>query len=112
APGWEILSLRLKNEAHPVAVIFNYKSGNTYSAMFIGINYKVQTAHNGYRQALYQTILRAKKLGMQSLRLGFTADFEKTRLGATAIAAHAYVQIKDGYNMSVIANINKSAMAV
>ena len=37
-----------------------------------------------YRQALFQTVLRAKELGIEYLNLGFTADLEKKRLGAKA----------------------------
>ncbi len=112
ARNWEVLELSLKNDERlnkkPVAVIFNYKSGNSYSAMFIGVDYSMQADFMPYRQALYQSILRAKELGMDKLNLGFTADLEKKRLGSISNATHGYVQIKDHYNLSVIGNIAKT----
>jgi 7-keto-8-aminopelargonate synthetase-like enzyme/predicted N-acyltransferase len=109
-PNWEIIELRLKHDPENVAaVIFNYISGRSYSAMFIGVNYAVQSEHMPYRQALYQSLLRARKLGMNQLNFGFTADLEKRRLGAKPIKTHGYMQIKDHYNTSVIANLTKTS---
>ncbi len=111
SPNWEIIELHLnidgKKDNKAVSVIFNYKSGDSYSAMFIGVDYKSQKDFMPYRQALYQSILRAKKLGVKKLHLGFTADMEKKRLGAVPYQTYGYVQIKDHYNLSVISNIAK-----
>jgi 7-keto-8-aminopelargonate synthetase-like enzyme len=116
SPGWEIIQLRLKAEFDPeqkvVAVIFNYLSGKSYSAMFIGVDYQAQKDFMPYRQALYQTILRAKSLGVEKLHLGFTADMEKKRLGAGAVRAHGYVQVKDHFNLSVLGNLNQATVVV
>ena len=110
APNWEILELRLKDNPQQVAaVIFNYKSGTSYSAMFIGVDYTVQQEYMCYRQALYQSLLRAKELGVKQMHLGFTADLEKRRIGANPVHVHGYMQIKDHYNMSVIGNIQKTS---
>jgi len=113
SPNWEILELHINTEEfkneNAVSVIFNYKSGNSYSAMFIGVDYNMQKDFMPYRQALYQSILRAKKLGVKNLHLGFTADMEKKRLGATPKISYGYVQIKDHYNLSVISNIAKTS---
>jgi len=111
--NWEVLELYLvgdKNkEKEAITAIFNYKSGNSYSAMFIGVDYSAQAECMPYRQALYQTILRAKQLGVENLHLGYTADMEKKRLGATGKETFGYVQIKDHYNLSVISNIAKNS---
>ena len=113
APNWEILELKLKHDPEkPVAVIFNYKSGNAYSAMFIGVDYTVQHDYMCYRQAIYQSLLRAKQLDACRLNLGFTADLEKRRIGATAISIHGYMQIKDHYNLSVIGNLRKTGKSL
>jgi 7-keto-8-aminopelargonate synthetase-like enzyme len=109
APNWEVIELRLKHTPEKVAaVIFNYLSGNTYSAMFIGVNYSLQAEYHCYRQALYQSILRAKAVGAERINLGLTADFEKRRIGASCTQSYAYVQLKDHYNMSVLSNLAKS----
>jgi len=113
SPNWEVLELHLKkneiSDNKAVAVIFNYKSGDSYSAMFIGVDYSLQADFMPYRQALFQTILRAKELSSKNLHLGYTADLEKRRLGATSKQTFGYVQIKDHYNLSVISNIAKNS---
>lgn len=63
-----------------------------------------------YRQLLFQTIKRAKKLGFKKIDFGITASFEKRKLGATIIPRVAYVQAKDNFSMeliNVIQNENK-----
>ncbi len=111
--NWDVLELHLKDKSiansDAISVIFNYKSGDSYSAMFIGVDYSLQADFMPYRQALYQTILRAKELGVKNLHLGYTADLEKKRLGASSKNTFCYVQIKDHYNISVISNIAKSS---
>ncbi len=102
--NWEVLSLKLKtdNGLEEVAVVFNYKSGNTYNAMFIGINKHIETNFSVYRQALYNILNRAKDLNCIQVQLGFTASLEKRRLGAESHATVAYMQSEDHFNASVI----------
>jgi 7-keto-8-aminopelargonate synthetase-like enzyme len=102
--NWEVLSVRLKNDngGKEVAVIFNYLSGNSYNAVFIGIDKNEKHDFSIYRQALYQIIKRANFLNCKSLNLGFTASLEKRRLGAESFKTVAYMQCDDHYNASVI----------
>ncbi len=102
--NWEVLSLKLKDrvEDNEVAVVFNYRSGNTYSAMFIGIDKSVKTEFSIYRQALFQIIKRANELGCTNINMGFTASLEKRRLGAESQKTVAYMQSDDHFNASVI----------
>tara|TARA_B100002049_G_C16065020_1_gene369990 strand:- start:1213 stop:1584 length:372 start_codon:yes stop_codon:yes gene_type:complete len=50
-----------------------------------------------YRQLLYQTISRARKLSMNQIDFGFSANFEKRKLGATVIPKQAFVQTNDNF---------------
>lgn len=103
--NWEVLSLSLKLEnggKEEVAVVFNYKSGTTYNAMFIGINKHIETPYSIYRQSLYQILKRANQLNCISVNFGFTASLEKRRLGASAYKTVAYMQSEDHFNASVI----------
>jgi len=50
-----------------------------------------------YRQLLYQTILRARKLSMNQIDFGLSANFEKRKLGATVIPKQAFVQTNDNF---------------
>ncbi len=102
--NWEVLSLRLKDSGNPqeVAVVFNYKSGNSYNAMFIGIDKTVRTGFSIYRQALFQILKRANELGCIHINMGFTASLEKRRLGAVSQKTVAYMQSDDHFNASVI----------
>jgi hypothetical protein len=104
SPNWEALSLQLpvNGEMKEVAVVFNYKSGTTYNAMFIGIDRHVQSEFSIYRQALYQILKRANALNCIVVNYGFTASLEKRRLGAEAHATVAYMQSEDHFNASVI----------
>ena len=109
--NWEVLSVKLKqgNSLKEVAVVFNYKSGNVYNAMFIGVDKTEQYEFNVYRQALYQTILRANQLNCKSINLGFTASLEKRRLGAEAFKNVAYMQTNDHFNAAVIESMQISS---
>lgn len=102
--NWEVLSLKLKTGEglNEVAVVFNYKSGSTYNAMFIGINKHITTDFSIYRQALYQILKRANQLNCINVNLGFTASLEKRRLGAVSYKTIAYMQSEDHFNASVI----------
>jgi len=50
-----------------------------------------------YRQLLYQTISRARKLSMNQIDFGLSANFEKRKLGATVIPKQAFVQTNDNF---------------
>jgi 7-keto-8-aminopelargonate synthetase-like enzyme len=102
--NWEALSLQLSvnGEMKEVAVVFNYKSGTTYNAMFIGIDRHIQSGFSIYRQALYQILKRANALNCIVVNYGFTASLEKRRLGAEAHTTVAYMQSEDHFNASVI----------
>jgi 7-keto-8-aminopelargonate synthetase-like enzyme/predicted N-acyltransferase len=115
--NWEVLSLKLTtvNGLEEVAVVFNYKSGNVYNAMFIGINKNIDVPFSIYRQSLYQILKRAKELNCVSVNYGFTASLEKRRVGAVAVPTVAYMQSEDHFNASVIDSMqvvkNQSVMA-
>ncbi len=99
--SWDILSVKLKGEE--VAVVFSYRSGDTYSAMFVGID----KAHNNekfsiYRQVLYQVVKRANESGCVVVNLGFSAAIEKKKVGAHVLKTVAYMQSEDHFNASVI----------
>lgn len=105
--NWEALSLQLpvNGEMKEVAVVFNYKSGTTYNAMFIGIDRQIKTPFSIYRQALYQILKRANALNCIAVNYGFTASLEKRRLGADSHPTVAYMQSEDHFNASVIESI-------
>lgn len=103
---WEVIELRLKSntKGEPISVIFNYKSGNSYCLMMIGLNYSY-TEQNPYQQALYASIKRAIELGCEKVILGMTSSFEKKKFGAKVVPMHTYLQLADHFNMSVIQTI-------
>ncbi len=114
SPNWEVLSVKLKtgeakDELKEVAVVFNYKSGDVYNAIFIGVDKSEQFEINVYRQALYQVILRANYLKCTSINLGFTASLEKRRMGADAYKTVAYMQANDHFNAAVIESMQISS---
>ena len=111
-PNWEFLVLYLKDNStspDPVGVMFCYlNSSLTYVPEFIGMDYRFAREYNIYRQLLYQTILRAQRLGFQCIDFGLTAAFEKRKLGATAIPKVCYVQAKDNFSLELLETMQNS----
>jgi 7-keto-8-aminopelargonate synthetase-like enzyme len=111
AKGWEVIELKLKpafNSSTPcraVSVLFNYKSGDSYSLMMIGLDYEFSD-FKPYQQTLYRGIERAEELQVSEVFMGLTASFEKQKFGAEAVPTYSYMQIDDHYNMEVIQAIS------
>lgn len=106
---WEFILLNLKSDHTdnekdvPVGVMFCYQNtGNTYVPAFVGMDYKYTHKHQVYRQLLYQTIKRAREIGLQTIDFGMTAGFEKRKLGATVVEKVAYIQAKDNFSMELM----------
>jgi 7-keto-8-aminopelargonate synthetase-like enzyme len=103
--NWEFIILTLKNdpEKNLVGIMFCYKnSGNVYVPELIGMDYIAGEGLNLYRQLLYQTIKRARKLEIGQIDFGISASFEKKKLGASIIPKVAYVQARDNYAMELM----------
>lgn len=108
---WEMLQLTLNDSTietsdKPCCIVFSCKSKDSYIPMIIGLDYAYNEQFGIYRQALYQILLRAKKLNKHSLLLGFAASIEKQKLGAKPAATFAYMHLKDSYNAEVLSTIS------
>jgi 7-keto-8-aminopelargonate synthetase-like enzyme len=108
-PDWEFILLYLKRDVESippnplVGVMFCYKNEKyTYVPSLIGMDYTISREFQLYRQLLYQTIKRAKKLKFKRIDFGITASFEKRKLGATIIPKIAYIQAKDNFSMELM----------
>lgn len=112
SPDWECIELKLKKEyditleQKPVAVVLCNKGINSYNPILVGLDYQCPREFNAYRQAIFQVILRAKSLGMKSVRLGYSASVEKRKFGARVFTPSAYVQLKDNYNMEALSMLS------
>lgn len=101
-PQWEILELKLKREFDPrmerkaVGIALCYKTDHLYSFLVTGIDYNYLTGHNVYTQILWQTIKRAKQLGL-TINMGITASQPKRKFGAKLVKYSIYVQNKDTF---------------
>jgi hypothetical protein len=84
-------------------MVFSYKTSTAYIPLLIGIDYTDNAEFGIYRQALYQVLLRAKKLGKSKILLGFSAGLEKQKLGAQAQKVYAYMHSHDSYTMEQLA---------
>ncbi|MGC4102351.1 aminotransferase class I/II-fold pyridoxal phosphate-dependent enzyme [Ferruginibacter sp.] len=106
--NWEVLQLTLhddglQNDSKPCCMVYSYKTGDSYIPLIIGMDYEENAEFNIYRQALYQIMLRAKKLGKSKVLLGFSAGLEKQKFGAHAQKVYAYMHSYDSYNMEQLA---------
>ncbi len=107
--NWEFVTLKLKDEYNTqgiegiVAVIFSYKGINdVYVPLLIGMDYKYVKEYKVYKQILYQSVKYAKQKEYKEISFGFSASFEKKKLGATIISTGAYIQARDNYSIEKI----------
>lgn len=75
---------------------------NNYNALIVALNYEHVYEYNYYKQILFQTVLRAKRLGCKKLDVAFTAELEKKKIGAQTVNVFAYVQSSEHLNESII----------
>ena len=107
--SWETLVLKLSpgnKSKETVAFVFSHIAGDNYIPMIIGLDYAFNADYKVYRQALYQVMLRAGKLGKKKVLLGFSASIEKKKVGATLSSTYAFMQIKDNYHGETLAMMN------
>jgi len=116
--NWDIITLKLKPDfdkhsyRKPVAVLFSYIGKKSYNLMIIGLDYEFQKEFKCYRQTLYQGIMRAKKLGFNKVRFGYSATEEKRKLGARVFTSAAYMQAKDHYNIEALGTMSAMKASV
>ncbi|WP_258097763.1 aminotransferase class I/II-fold pyridoxal phosphate-dependent enzyme [Marinoscillum pacificum] len=107
--NWEFICAHDPETMELVGVMLCYKSSNgTYCPSLVGLDYQYSVEFSVYRQLLYQTVLRAKSLRNSKVDFGFSASFEKHKLGAVAIPKFAYLQAKDNYALEMFEIINSS----
>lgn len=112
--GWEILALHLapehggREDGKPVALGTCFAGSRRYVALICGLD-GIQRETSGYRQLLWQTIRRARALGIPTLEIGMDADQEKRRLGCVPIDQCAYMQLTDHYNAELLAQLAQDA---
>ena len=105
---WEFILLYLKKGAsNPlVGIMFCYKNTEqTYAPALIGMDYDYAKEFHLYRQLLFQTIKRARELNWSKIDFGFSATFEKRKLGATIIPKVAYIQARDNFSMELMGTL-------
>lgn len=102
--NWEVIELSSKDDNRVVAVIFSNINGELYSPMIIGLDYFDPKKILPYKQGLYQSVMRAKKIGSTKISLGFSAEIEKRKVGAVGINCHAFVCNDNTFNQHVIHN--------
>jgi len=117
-PNWEVLELRLKpeydtrKERKAVGIALSYKTDHLYSFLVTGIDYDFLDEHNVYPQILWQTVKRAKELGL-AINLGITASQPKRKFGARLVKNAIYVQNKDTFKDTLVSLIaNQETVAV
>ena len=117
-PHWDFLELKLKPEfdtrieREAVGIAISYNNGVNYSFLVTGMDYNFRDEHNVYPQILWQTILRANALKLNTINLGFTASQNKRKFGAKLVSNVAYIQKADHFTSSIIELISNSEVAV
>ena len=86
--------------------MFCYKNTEqTYVPALIGMDYDYAKEFQLYRQLLFQTIKRSRELNRSKIDFGFSATFEKKKLGATIIPKVAYIQARDNFSMELMGTL-------
>lgn len=85
-----------------VGVLFSELNATTYNAMLVGLDYNYVKAHNTYKQILFQSLERAKKLDCKTLDLAYTAELTKKKLGAKLQNVRAFVQSTEHFNHQIL----------
>lgn len=118
SPAWEIVTLTLDPQAggpidgKPVAFFAAHKCDGHYAGFFCGLDYDYVYSQGAYRQLIYQTMMRAIELKMETIHLGMTADLEKLRFGSTPHQNCVYAQARDHFNAAVLQEIAAEASVV
>ena len=106
---WQKLQLTLHGQAgedeKPCCIVFSYVTNGVYVPVVIGMDYTHNERYGIYRQALYQLVLQAHKLGCKKILLGFAADIEKQKLDAIPSSVVAYMHTDDSYNLEALSII-------
>lgn len=102
---WEYGVLRVKDTKEIIGIIVSNINGDSYIPMVIGIDYRSNEVYNTYKSILYQTVLHARSSNFNKLFFGFSADFEKKKLGAKQTRKFAFVTSKDQFSFEVLENI-------
>lgn len=92
---WEFIEMHSDDREENVllGVMFCYtNSEQTYVPSLIGMDYAHHREYQTYRQLLYESIMRARKLGLAKVDFGISANFEKRKLGAKLHKRQAFVR--------------------
>jgi hypothetical protein len=99
---WEFGILRIKENKRILGMVVCNKNGKSYIPMVIGIDYSLNEIYKTYKTILYKLVLHARDSEFKSLYFGFSADFEKKKLGATQITKFAFISSKDQFSFEII----------
>lgn len=116
SPQWMVLEIKLKPEfdsrvdKKAVSMAICYNSADIFEFLIVGIDYDFLEEHNVYAQTLWQTVKLANSIHSKFLNMGLTASLNKRKFGAKVIKNMMFVQSKDNYNASVIANMANNKM--
>ena len=103
---WEFGILRVKESNKIIGIDVCNLNADSYVTMLIGIDYSFNETYNTYKTMLYNIVLHAREKNYQKLFFGFSADFEKKKLGAKQIAKYAFITSKDQFSFEQIENIH------
>ncbi len=102
---WEFGILRIKDSRKIIGIDVCNLNADSYVTMIIGIDYSLNEIYNIYKTMLYKIVLHARKNKFKKLFFGFSADFEKKKLGAKQVPKYAFITSKDQFTFELLENI-------
>ncbi|MFN5443686.1 MAG: aminotransferase class I/II-fold pyridoxal phosphate-dependent enzyme [Crocinitomicaceae bacterium] len=94
---WEFGVLRVKETNEIIGIEVCNLNGDSYVTMIMGFDDSKNLKYSVYKTILYFVVIHARLTNFQKLYFGFSADFEKKKLGSKQISKFAFVSTKDQF---------------
>jgi 7-keto-8-aminopelargonate synthetase-like enzyme len=105
---WDVIELISIKSSLTVGVLWCYKGINTYNPLIIGMDYSDGNSATIYKQMCYRLTEQARNIGVDTTYLGYGADLEKKRIGASSQSTLCFIQINDSYSLKILEMLAKS----
>lgn len=104
--NWEFILASLPNSDTIIGCVFCYVNhyNKSFNPILIGLIDKSPIRLKLYRQLLYKTICIANQMHFQTIYFGFSATFEKKKLGAKLCSKYAYIFVKENFEIDQLSN--------
>lgn len=104
--NWEFILATLPNSEEIIGCVFCYMNhyNKSYNPILIGLFNDNLQRLKLYRLLLYNTIRAAEERNFKTVFFGFSAAFEKKKLGAQLKTKYGYVLVKESFDLDLLSH--------